>query len=82
MAITTLLAEDIDKIAKHFGTHDIVKSRVVTDLKTASGTKRKDNLVKKFGVDLGEEGTIEEANEISDDEDEDKGDNELEQGPL
>ena len=51
-----------------------------------SATKRKDKLVKKlkkkFGVDLGEEGTTEEAEEISDDEDEEKGEDELEQGPL
>ena len=86
VAITTFLVEDIEKIAKLFGTHDIVKSRVVTNLKTASVIKRKDKLVKKlkkkFGADLGEVGTTEEAKEISDDEDEDKGEDELEQGPL
>ena len=80
--ITTFLVEDIDKITKHFGTHDVFKSKVVRDLKTASATKRKDKLVKKlkmkFGVDLGEVGTTEEAEEISDDDgDEDKGDNDL-----
>ena len=60
-SITSLLEEKIDKAAKHFGTYDVVKSKVVTDLKTASAVKRKDKLVKKlkkkFGVDLGETGT-------------------------
>ena len=33
VAITALLAEDIDKAAKTFGTYDVVKSRVVKNLK-------------------------------------------------
>ena len=57
-AITPFLAEETDKAIKHFGTYDVVKSRVVTDLKIASVIKRKDKLVKKlkkrFGADLGE----------------------------
>ena len=85
-AITELLAEETDKATQHFGTYDVVKSRVVTDLKTTSATKRNDKLVKKlknkFRVDLGEAGTIEEAEETSDDDgDEDKGEDELDQGP-
>lgn len=59
--ITILLAEEFDKNAKAFGTYDIVKSRVVTELKTATAVKKKDKLIrkikKKFGV---EEGTTEE----------------------
>ena len=80
VAITTFLVEETDKAAQHFGTYD-VKSRVVIDLKTTSATRRKDKLVKKlkkrFGADLGEEGTTEEAEETSDDDgDEDKGEDE------
>ena len=84
-----MLAEETDKTAKHFSTHDVVKSRVVTDLKTTSAVKRKDKLVKKlkrkFGADIGEIGTTEEAEEISDDDEEDdneKEEDETEQGPL
>ena len=40
-AITALLAEDIDKATKPFGTYDVVKSRVEIDLKTTSIVKRK-----------------------------------------
>lgn len=46
--ITTLLVEEIDKDAKPFGTYYVVKSRVVTDLKTAFAVKRKENLVRKI----------------------------------
>ena len=63
--IKTFLAKDIDKTTKHFGTHDVVKSKVVTDLKTTSAIKRKNKLVKKlkkkFGADLGEAKTTKEA---------------------
>ena len=60
---------------------------MVIDLKTASAVKRKDKLVKKlkkkFGVDLGEEGTTEEAEEINDNkEEDDKDEDEPEKGPL
>ena len=89
MAITTFLAEEIDKFAKHFRTYDVVKSKVVTNLKIASAVKRNAKIVKKlkkkFGIDIGEVGTTEEAKEISDDEEDDeneKGDYEPEQGPL
>ena len=54
VAITTLLAEEIDKATKHFGTYDVVKSKVVTDLKTTSVIKRKDKLVKKIKRNLGQ----------------------------
>ena len=86
-AITTFLVEEIDKVSKHFGTYDVVKSKVVMDLKTTSVIKRKDKLVKKlkkkFGADLGEEGRVEGSKEISDDEEDDeKGEDEPEQGPL
>ena len=46
-AITNLLAEEIDKTTKPFGTYDIVKSKVEMELKTTSTIKRKDKLVKK-----------------------------------
>ena len=39
--IISLLAEEIDKAAKPFGTYDEVKSRVVTYLKIASAVKKK-----------------------------------------
>ena len=88
-AITTFLVEKTDKTTKHFGTYDVVKSRVVTDLKIARVIKRKDKLVKKlkkkFGADIGETGTAEEVEEMSDDEEEDdneKEEDEPEQGPL
>ena len=73
-----MLAEETDKTAKHFGTHDVVKSRVVIDLKKVSAMKRKEKLVKKikkkFGAKIGEEGIAEEAKEISDDGEEDEKD--------
>lgn len=73
--ITTLLVEEIDKTTKHFGTHDVVRSRVVTYLKKTTVVKKKDKLVKKikkkFGTDIGEIGIAEEADEISDDKEED-----------
>ena len=60
-----MLAEESEKTTKHFGTYDVVKSRVGIDLKITSVVKRKDKLVKKlkkkFGADLGEIGTTEEA---------------------
>ena len=59
---------------------------MVTDLKTASVIKRKDKLVKKlkkkFGADLGEEGIVEGAKEICEDEEDDQGEDEIEKGPL
>ena len=67
VAIKTLLVEEIDKTTKHFGTYEVIKSRVVTYLKTTSVIKRKDKLAnklkKKFGADLGEARTIEEVKE-------------------
>ena len=47
-AITTLLVEEMDKEEKHFGTYDIVKSRVEIDLKIASSMKKKEKMVKKL----------------------------------
>ncbi len=47
-AITTLLAEDFDKEAKHFGTYDIVKLRIDIDLKIASSIRKKDKIIKKL----------------------------------
>lgn len=84
--IITLLAEEIDKDAKHFRTYEIVKSRVVTDLKTTIVVKKKDKFIKKikkrFGVE--EVGTTEEEEA---DEEEDGNENKedeplkLKQGP-
>ena len=46
--ISTLLAEEIDKEAKPFGTYDIFKLRFEIDLKMASTLKKKDKMVKKL----------------------------------
>ena len=58
--IIALLAEETDKTTKHFGTYDVVKSRVVTDLKIATIVKKKDKLIKKlkkrFGQTLEKQG--------------------------
>ena len=53
-AITALLAEEIDKDAPHFGTYDVVRSKVDMELKTTSTLKKKDKLVKKLKAKLGE----------------------------
>lgn len=79
--ITVLLAEEKDKIAKPFGTYDVVESRFETELKTTSIIKRKDKLVKKikkkFGVEIeeaaGAEGVEEEEEEEGESEEEEQG---------
>ena len=53
VAIIALLAKDFDKEAKHFGTYDIVKSRVNTDLKIAFSIRKKDKIIKKLKTQLG-----------------------------
>ena len=81
--ITTLLAEDIDKFSKPFGTYDVVKSKVEIELKTASIVKRRDKLVrkikKKFGADIERTTCVakEEGEEDESEEDEEQG-----QGPM
>ena len=77
--ITTLLAEEIDKSSPHFGTYDVVKSKVDMELKTASTIKRKDRLVKKLKAKFGE-GAAEAEEEEDDEGDEDKDDQG--EGPL
>ena len=72
-AIIALLAKDIDKSEKPFGTFDVVKSKVEMELKTASTLKEKDRLVKKLKEIFGE-GAAEEDEE---EEEEEQG-----QGPL
>ena len=57
VAITALLAEEMDKTAKSFGTYDVVKSRVVIDLKTSFAVKKKEKLVKRIKKKLGVEET-------------------------
>ena len=64
--ITTLLAEEFDKEAKYFGTYDIVKSRVSTNLKIASSMRKNDKIIKKLKSQLGvgdDEEDVEEAKE-------------------
>ena len=70
VAITTLLFEEIDKEAKHFGTYDIVKLRVDIDLKIASSLRKKHKIVKKLKAQLGV------------DDEEDNEEDAEEQGPL
>ena len=76
VVITTLLAEEVDKNAKAFGTYDIVKSRVVTDLKTTIAVKKKEKLVRKIKRKFGVEGegiAEEEEEDIEDEGDEPQG---------
>ena len=64
--ITALLAEDPDKDVSYFGTYEIVKSRVNTDLKIASSMRKKDKIIKKLKSQLGvgdDEEDVEEAKE-------------------
>ena len=72
-AITTLLAEEIDKTTKNFGNYDVVKSKVEMELKIFSTLKKKDKIVRKvkakFGEGVGDEGDDEEDEE----EEEEKG---------
>ena len=75
-AITVLLAKEVDKTAKPFGTFDVVKSKIEIELKTVSFIKRKDKLVRKLKKKFGE-GVEAAAEEEEDDDDEDEG-----QGPL
>ena len=67
IAITTLLIEEIDKKAPHFGTYDVVKSKVETKLKIASIIKKKDKMVRKikktFGANIEGEASEEEVEE-------------------
>ena len=58
--IKTFIAEEIDKNAPHFGTYDVVRSKVDMELKTTSTLKKKDKLVKKLKAKFGED-TIEEV---------------------
>lgn len=66
--IVYLLVEEIDKNAKHFGTYDIVKSKVMVDLKTATTVKKKDKLVRKIKRKFGVEGEGTSDEEESDNE--------------
>ena len=62
--ITALLAKDFDKEAKHFGTYDIVKSRVSTNLKIASSMRKKDKIIKKLKAQLGVDDDEEDVDEV------------------
>lgn len=65
-AITPLLEKEIDKSAPHFGTYDVVRSKVDMEMKTSSTLKKKEKLVKKLKAKLGEgtaEGEEEEEGE-------------------
>ena len=83
--ITALLAEEIEKATKPFGTYDVVKSRVVTDLKIASVVKRKEKLVrkikKKIGADIEAVGIAAEE-EVGEEEDESEEEEEPRKGPM
>ena len=75
--IIALITEEIDKSAPHFGTYDVIRSKVYMELKTASTIKKKDRLVKKLKAKFGE-GEIKAKEE----EDEEKEEEEQGQGPL
>ncbi len=55
--ITTLLAKEVDKSAPHFGTFDVVRSKVDMELKIAFTLEKKDKLVKKLKAKFGEDTT-------------------------
>lgn len=69
--ITTLLAEEIDKSDPHFGTYDVVRSKIDMELKTTSTIKRKGKLVKKLKARFGE-GIVGAEEEEDDESDEDE----------
>ena len=68
---TALLVEEIDKSAPHFGTYDVVRSKVDMELKISSTIKRKDRLVKNLKDRFGE-GTTEVEDEENEEGDEDE----------
>lgn len=74
-AIIALLAKEIDKKAPHFGTYDVVSSKVDMELKTTSTLKKKDKLVKKIKKKFGAD--IEGATGAEEEEEEEQG-----QGPM
>ena len=47
-SINTLLAKEVNKIAKLFGNYDVVKYKFGMELKTESTLKKKDKLVRKL----------------------------------
>ena len=70
--ITALLAEEADKNAPHFGTYDVVRSKINMELKTASTLKKKEKLIKKIKKKFGKEIEAEAEEEEDDNEDEDE----------
>jgi len=70
VAITTWVSEEIDKIAKPFGTYDVVRSKVEMELKTTLLIKRKDKLVRKLKKKFGDriEGAVEEEEKVDESE--------------
>ena len=73
-AITALLVEELDKTAKPFGTFDVVKSKIATELKTSTVIKKKDKLVRKLKKKFGEGIGTTAADDEEDEEDEDNDD--------
>lgn len=71
-----LLAEEMDKTAQAFGTYDVVKSKVVTNLKTTIVVKKKEKMVKKIKKKFGVEETsaATEDEKISNDEGDEEND--------
>lgn len=71
--IISLLAEEVDKSAQHFGTYDVVRSKVDMELMVTSTLKKKEKLVKKLKAKFGEGiGEGEEDHEEADDDEEEK----------
>lgn len=80
-AITTLLAEEVDKATKPFGTFDVVKSKIETELKTTSSIKKKDKLVRKLKNKFGEGAEAEVGEEEEEEEDDEDEEEEVEEAP-
>ncbi len=69
VAITTLVAKEVDKNTKAFGNYELAKLKITLGLKTTFVIRKKDKLVKKLKEKLGE-GAKEEDEEEEDEEEE------------
>ena len=67
IAITTLLAKEVDKNATTFGNYDVAKSKITMDLKTTSMMRKKKKIFLNVKEQFGEE--VEWDKEEEDNED-------------
>ena len=70
IAITALLAEEVDNITTSFGNYEEAKSRITIDLKTTTVIREKNKLVKKLKEIFCEGGEEEEEEDKEDENDE------------